>query len=219
MQLKYKTRNIIDTSKRGILPRIEKRERVLAFAYVCGLFEEIHDQRDEYILHYVCRCDEVRNAVKELVSKVDWFRPIEHHPNIINKSCFYSIMNAATRHHMRFMRNRIGKNRSTFFRKALQYMYSPLFIFALIADRGKYDALNDTLSIMLPSANEFDLKELQKWFSDLYSIDTTVQKEHILSLNKIAMKKARRSIADDDVVGKYISIIDSVMLNKCREEG
>lgn len=214
--MQYKTRNIVDSSKRGLLTRIEKRERVLSLCYVCGMFDTNCEDNNKTVLHFVTKDEQVCAAVRDIIKEVDWFVEKTDPSDKISEKRIYSIENAAGRHHMRFMRKRIGPAKSNFTQKALQYMYSPLFAFALIADRGRYDTKAGRLLVELPFMTDRDAKAMQTWFSNILAIRVDIKENPFaLAFDRENAALIYEAISCHPVAQKHIHLIDAVMLNKC----
>lgn len=193
--MRYRTKVTQDTSKRGKLTRIQKRERVLLFCYFYGKIHKV----DGIFEAHIYLPPSMSTIFKDMVKPVDWFV----YGFNDEKEC-YILKDAPNKNYMRFINKRIkAKTSKALKRGILQYLYSPLALFImLVANNTMY--VCDYLYVYF--SHNLEAEAVQEWLEKVYRINVRVFNDRklkgiVFDMNEYS--KAFAVIENDKYVGKY----------------
>ena len=170
---KYILRSHKDTSKRNLMGRIEKRERLMAVMVTYGI-EGVRQSTNSK--EAVCLIGESPGWVWDILAPVNW---IDTDCNAYGDG---RITPHAGKPYLKHAIKRIfrGREHKRSFSKLLQYMYSPLFPFIFGSKYLYHDGIDHAYFDLPNSFTGGDAIELIRWLSEVLDIEATREDNKIV---------------------------------------
>ena len=186
---KYIKRSHKDTSKRNLMGRIEKRERLMAVMVTYGI-EGVRQSTDSK--EAVCFIDDSPEWIWGILSPVNWV-DTEYDPVYCNGK----ITPHANKPYLKHAIKRVfrGQEHKRSFSKLLQYMYSPLFPYVFGSRYFYRDGIDHACFELPDSFNGGDAVEFVRWFNEVLGI--------------IATREGNKVVLDDNNYKKLLELYNS----------